>query len=322
MKFTGMQDKWGIGALLTNDEAAGLEVPPTDPLYGEAADVSAVRVFRDYGDQSRAGFMHTELEHGDYRNRVSAADTYLKLTENWLTELLMVNTKSRTVSRRLGGRRTGVSTATARASTRTTIGLSRAPISTCRSVSWAATTCRTREGLHGFMEYRFWPEDSWMDRIGPRVLREPGRHHGLAHLQRVLAADANHLGRDSSFNVGTNSIEERLRPQDFAGLTSTRDYSQRRYFVNFATDSLQVRLFRRLRQGNRHQSRAAARCRARARRSHVYRSRAVVAADGSLARRHVVPFDGARGSRGTRHDFTDRIVRTLELQFTKRCRCV
>ena len=25
------------------------------------------------------------------------------------------------------------------------------------------------EGLHGFMEYRFWPEDSWINRIGPRV---------------------------------------------------------------------------------------------------------------------------------------------------------
>ena len=24
-------------------------------------------------------------------------------------------------------------------------------------------------GLHGFMDYRFWPEESWLDRIGPRV---------------------------------------------------------------------------------------------------------------------------------------------------------
>ena len=45
---------------------------------------------------------------------------------------------------------------------------------------------------------------------------------------------------DSSFSVGSNSIKERLRPQDFAGLTTTRDYSQRRYFVGFSTDSLQT----------------------------------------------------------------------------------
>jgi hypothetical protein len=45
---------------------------------------------------------------------------------------------------------------------------------------------------------------------------------------------------DSSFNVGSNSIKERLRPQDFAGLTTTRDYSQRRYFAGFSTDSLQT----------------------------------------------------------------------------------
>jgi len=45
---------------------------------------------------------------------------------------------------------------------------------------------------------------------------------------------------DSSFSVGSNSIEERLRPQDFAGLTTTRDYSQQRYFVGFSTDTLQT----------------------------------------------------------------------------------
>src|SRR5436190_23049027 len=31
-----------------------------------------------------------------------------------------------------------------------------------------------------------------------------------------------------------------LRPQAFAGLTTTRDYSQQRYFVNFSTDTLQT----------------------------------------------------------------------------------
>src|SRR5690606_1354223 len=94
VKFTGMQNKWGIAALLTSDEFAGERVPLTDPNYGDAADISVLRVYRDYGNQSRAGFMHTEYEFGDTYNKVSAADTFVRLTENWITELLMVNTET------------------------------------------------------------------------------------------------------------------------------------------------------------------------------------------------------------------------------------
>ena len=114
-----------------------MSVPATDPLYGEAADVSALRVFRDYGDQSRAGFMHTELELGDYCNKVSAADTYLRLNENWLTELLMVNTETGRGRHADDGPadELALQPQRPRASTRTTTGPSRAAISTCRSAS-------------------------------------------------------------------------------------------------------------------------------------------------------------------------------------------
>ncbi len=137
VKFTGRQGPWGIGTMLTNDEAPGLRVAPTDPLYGEDADISVLRVFRDFGDQSRAGILHTEREFGETYSHVSAADTYLKLTDNWFTELLMVNTENRLAdgSTTTAGRRTGASIATAATSTRTTTGPSRAKISPCRSAS-------------------------------------------------------------------------------------------------------------------------------------------------------------------------------------------
>ena len=78
-----------------------------------------------------------------------------------------------------------------------------------------------------------------MDRIGPRVFfANQEDTTGLRIYNEFSPQMQITWAGDSSFIVGTNSIEERLRPQDFAGLTSTRDYSQRRYFVNFA-DSLQ-----------------------------------------------------------------------------------
>jgi hypothetical protein len=247
-KFTGRQGPWGVGALLTNDEAAGLEVPPTDPFYGDAADVSVLRVFRDYGNQSRAGFMHTELEQGDYRNEVSAADTYVRLTENWLTELLMVNTETFDVDALTGE---GVLTTGRQTNWR----VNRNGRSFNSHFHWTDQSTGfdvplgilsrnytpDAEGLHGFVEYRFWPEDTWLDRIGPRVFfANQEDSTGLRIYEEFSPQLQMTWAGDSSFNIGSNSIKERLREQDFPGIVGSRDYSQRRYFVGFSTDSLQT----------------------------------------------------------------------------------
>jgi hypothetical protein len=241
VKFTGMQDKWGVGALLANDEAAGERVPPTDPFYGDAADVRVLRVFRDYGNQSRAGFMHTELEHGDSYNKVSAADTYVRLNQNWLTELLLVNTETFEDGVLKTGRQTNWR-------------VNRNGRSFNAHYHWTDQSTHFdvplgilgrnhmpgAEGLHGFMEYRFWPEGSWINRIGPRVFfANQDDMTGLRIYNEFSPQLQIAWAGDSSFNIGTNSIKERLRPEDFPGLTTTRDYSQRRYFVGFSTDSLQ-----------------------------------------------------------------------------------
>jgi hypothetical protein len=240
-KFTGRQGPWGIGALLTNDEAAGLRVPSSDPFYGDAADVSVLRVFRDYGNQSRAGFMHTELELGEDYNKVSAADTYVRLNDNWLTELLMVNTETFEDGELTTGRQTNWR-------------VNRNGRSFNTHFHWTEQSSHfdvplgivsrnytpDAQGLHGFMEYRFWPQDSWLDRIGPRVFfANQEDSTGLRIYNEFSPQLQMTWAGDSSFSVGSNSIKERLRPQDFAGLTTTRDYSQRRYFMNVSTDTLQ-----------------------------------------------------------------------------------
>jgi hypothetical protein len=242
VKFTGRQGLWGIGTLLTNDEAAGSNVPATDPLYGDAADVRVLRVFRDYGNQSRAGFMHTELELGESYNKVSAADTYLRLNENWLTELLMVNTETFEGGVLTTGRQTNWRF------NRNSRGFNAHYHWTEQSSHFdvplgilSRNYTPDSQGLHGFMEYRFWPENSWLDRIGPRVFfADQEDSTGLRIYNELSPQLQITWSGDSSFSVGSNTIKERLRPQDFAGLTSTRDYSQRRYFAGFSTDSLQT----------------------------------------------------------------------------------
>jgi hypothetical protein len=243
VKFTGRQGPWGVGTMLTNDEAPGLRLAPTDPLYGEGADISVLRVFRDFGDQSRAGVLHTEREFGETYSHVSAADTYIKLNDNWLTELLMVNTENRLAD---GSIRTG---------RQTNWRFNRNGRNFNAHYHWTEQSenfsvplgflsrnyTPDAQGLHGFMEYRWWLEDSWLDRIGPRVFfQHQDDQSGLRLYSEFSPQLQMAWAGDSFFSVGTNKISERLRPRDFPGLQTVRDYSQKRWFVNFSTDTQQT----------------------------------------------------------------------------------
>lgn len=241
LKLTGRQGPWGIGTMLINDEAPGQRVAPTDPLYGEDADVSVLRVFRDFGQQSRAGFLHTEREFGDTYNRVSAADTFVRIAENWLTEVLVVNTETlHADGTTTDGRQTNWRF------NRNGRNFNAHYHWTQQSDDFAIPLgilsrnyMPGSKGLHGFMDYRFWPEDSWINRIGPRVFfASQDDLTGLRVYSEFSPALQVLWAGDSSLSVGTNEIRERLRPRDFPGLVATRDYSQERWFANFSTDVL------------------------------------------------------------------------------------
>jgi hypothetical protein len=143
----------------------------------------------------------------------------VRLNENWLTELLMVNTETFENGVLTRGRQTNWR-------------VNRNGRSFNTHFHWTDQNndfdvplgilgrnyTPDAEGLHGFVEYRFWPEDSWLDRIGPRVFfahQEDGT--GLRIYNEFSPQLQMTWSGDSSFNVGSNSIEERLRPQDFAG---------------------------------------------------------------------------------------------------------
>jgi hypothetical protein len=250
VKFTGRQGPWGIGTMLTNDEAPGLRLDPSDPLYGEDADVSVLRVFRDFGEQSRAGIMHTEREFGDTYSKVSAADTYVRLNENWLTELLMVNTDTRDENGNVvTGRHTNWRV------NRTGRNFNAHYHWTEQSTGFAVPLgilsrnyTPDAKGLHGFMEYRFWPEGSWIDRIGPRLFFQSQDDRSGLRLYNEFSPQLQVAwSGDSSLSFGANMIDERLRGgrpvgdarQDFPGLPADRDFSQRRWFWGYSTDTWQ-----------------------------------------------------------------------------------
>ena len=240
LKFTGRQGPWGVGTMLIDDEAPGRLLPSSHPLHGDAADIGVLRVFRDFGDQSRAGALYTEREFGDTFNRVGAVDSRVKLTDNWSTELLMVNTETRTTNgATFSGRQTnwrfdrnGRHALVHAHWTQQSEGF----------VAQLGILGRNYQpdsrGLHGNVEYRFWqPEGAWLDRIGPRLFYA---HQDDTSGQRIYAELSPALlmawSGDSNLSFGVNDIRELLRPRDFPGLLAARDYKQQRWYSEFYTE--------------------------------------------------------------------------------------
>ena len=174
------------------------------------------------------------------------------------------------------------------------------------------------EGLHGFMEYRFWPEDAWIDRIGPRVF------FANQDDQRDCASTANSrrscrsLGPATASSPSAPTTSRAPAAEDFAGLT-TRDYEQRALVRELLHGHvLEVRFRRELRRRHRHQSRAARGRRARARRPPAAPAELRWRPMDRLRVDTTYPVDVARRSHGRGTIFDDTIVRTRwNLQFTK-----
>jgi hypothetical protein len=82
VRLTGKAGRWSVGAIAINDREPG-RVPAPDPLAGSRADVGALRVQHELGDESTIGALVTDRElEGSYA-RVVSLDTRLKLGRTW-----------------------------------------------------------------------------------------------------------------------------------------------------------------------------------------------------------------------------------------------
>lgn len=85
MKLTGTIGRWGIGVLASDDRGPGELVSADDPLHGQRAKDSIVRVERGFGaGQSHFGALVTNYDFGNSYNRVGAVDTRIELNRHWI----------------------------------------------------------------------------------------------------------------------------------------------------------------------------------------------------------------------------------------------
>jgi len=82
VRLTGKAGRWSLGGIAINDREPG-RVPAPDPLAGSRADVGALRVQHELGEESTIGALVTDRElEGNYARAVSL-DTRLKLGRTW-----------------------------------------------------------------------------------------------------------------------------------------------------------------------------------------------------------------------------------------------
>ncbi|HYL83022.1 MAG TPA: DUF5916 domain-containing protein [Candidatus Angelobacter sp.] len=92
-RMTGKVGKWTLGTLLIDDRQPGLGIT-TGPFAKRAVD-GAVRVTREFGNQSYLGAYVSSRDFADTSNRVASLDARLKLSKNWVVDAQAVHTWTR-----------------------------------------------------------------------------------------------------------------------------------------------------------------------------------------------------------------------------------
>jgi Domain of unknown function (DUF5916) len=240
LRFTGRQGPWGVAAMLMDDEAPGQGLPASDPLSGQSADVTVVRAFRDFSEQSRFGMLYTERRFGDAYNKVASVDSRMRLTQNWSGEMQLVDTDTLMASgQTLKGNETDIRFD--RNGRHALVHAHFLDQSTGFRADLGFLNRNYRpdtKGFHSRVQYRFYPEGSWIDRWGPNVNMV---YHEDRSGQRIYEEwnprfDLNWSG-DSSLYIGYVGVHELLRPKDFAALTANREYPQQRWNASIATNT-------------------------------------------------------------------------------------
>ncbi len=95
VRLTGKLGRFGIGALVADDQSPGRIVAPTDPLTGKRAKFAIVRVNHDLWTQSSLGMIYTDREFAGGFNRVGGIDGRFKVNSNWVAGFQAVASSTR-----------------------------------------------------------------------------------------------------------------------------------------------------------------------------------------------------------------------------------
>ena len=246
LRFTGRSGNYGFGAIMINDQAPGANRAAGHPLDGEKANIGILRGYKDISEQDRIGFLVTDRELGDGYNRVASIDGRFKLTDNWLTQMQVIETESEPFTG--GEKKTGF---------QRNIQLNRVgrTVNTHTHFIESTDDFRTElgfqnqyfssdtSGIHNRVNLNFYPQNSSLNSWGTALMAVYLKDTEGTRIYTQLDPSVNLRFATSNYGLSLSNRTEVLRPKDFAGLTTNRKYDTDTVRFNFSNTALQTLTF-------------------------------------------------------------------------------
>jgi len=226
VRLTGKHGPWNLGFLFADDKSPGKIVAPNDPLLGQEAHFSIARVTHDIGTNSSLGFIFTNREFAGDFNRVGGIDGNYKMGKNWNASLHSVvsSTQDRLSGYSFGQDHEAELDGGGR---RFTYLLQYQDITPGFKTQTGFVRRTDIRHINNYYHFYFRPEGKHLLFHGPELsLDRTWDHHGIG-VQYNFNTDWVFQFRNTTFFAPIIGIEsDTLRPQDFAGLTGNRKFTQ------------------------------------------------------------------------------------------------
>jgi hypothetical protein len=241
LRFTGRSGPWGVGTMLMNDEAPGLNRNAGDPLNGEKATIGVLRVFRDIAGQDRVGFTLTDRELLDGHNLVGSVDGKFRFNQNWVTNLEYITTETEPT---LGGRTIS--------GDQRNIRLDRVGRTFNTHFHFVDTDADFRtqlgfqnrffksdiSGVHWRSSLNYFPENSVLTSWSPVVMVVYQDDKDGVKVYSELSPSVTWNFPTSRISVGVQDVTEVLRAKDFAGLPRAQAYGYGNFNASYRNSML------------------------------------------------------------------------------------
>ncbi len=238
VRLTGKLGNWGVGTMAMNDEAPGQALSAGEQFAGSSADINVFRLFRELSDQDRIGVFYSNREFGNTANSVINLDGRFRITDNWSTQMQVIDTDSKDTS--------GISTEGHQHNIKfdrqgRSLRVHLHAIDTGEDFQvdlgyQNRNTFADTRSLHANVGYTFWPENSWVNSWTPRVgINTVTDQKGLRIYENLDARMQATWDGETAALFRIDHSRERLRAQDHASLNRNKDFHQKQWRAEFET---------------------------------------------------------------------------------------
>jgi hypothetical protein len=238
IRLTGKEGPWAIGAMLADDRSPGRSVIDTDPLSGQSAYFGVLRVNRELGKNNSIGFIYTDRELQTNPNtfcsaqrcvvgfnRIGGVDTQIKINQNWQMNAQAVTSETKFSD---GTHESGPAyhVFAERSSRAMEFNTMYQDISSGFDSETGFINRTDYRRFSNFAARRFHPEGKFLIAHSANIFQQSLWDHNGTRLDHLLNPQYQwDFPRNSNFSIFTVWEHERLRPVDFASLTTNRDYA-------------------------------------------------------------------------------------------------